>query len=82
MTVSYDNIGYEDQPLMTRQLQTLRKHFFACECPACDQEWVMYEEMPDMLHLVPSFEFEKHFVVSIKNYYIPRLNWKQKSKQQ
>ncbi len=39
VTISYDGIHHETQPLFTRQLQTLRKYHFACECPACMEDW-------------------------------------------
>lgn len=63
ITIAYDKIHHEDQPLLHRQLHCLRKFYFSCECPACHNDWASYEEMPDTLYLVPNFETEKHFVV-------------------
>ncbi|XP_059084341.1 SET and MYND domain-containing protein 4-like [Tigriopus californicus] len=65
ITIAYDKIHHEDQPLIHRQLHCLRKFYFSCECPACHNDWVSYEEMPDTLYLVPNFETEKHFVVRV-----------------
>jgi hypothetical protein len=36
-------------------------HHFQCECAACAEDWCLFEDMPDVLHLVPNFESERMF---------------------
>ncbi len=65
ITISYDGVHHSTRPLLSRQLHVCRKFFFSCECPACQNDWVVYEDMPDVLLHVPNFEAEAQFKVRI-----------------
>ena len=38
-------------------------YHFHCECRACAEDWCVFEEMSDALHLVPNFDSERAFKV-------------------
>ena len=38
-------------------------YHFHCECRACAGDWCVFEEMSDVLHLVPNFDSERAFKV-------------------
>ena len=38
-------------------------YHFHCECRACAEDWCVFEDMSDILHLVPNFDSERAFKV-------------------